>query len=172
MDEQFLNSQLNSFRQMAAELKQAFAELTEDEDALRDTAEGETGINPEDFVCECVKQIELASAMASGAKARANELMDRARRFDNLIERLRFLAMGMMDAAAIKKIQRPEFSASLKATPAKAEITDEALIPSEYWKPQDPKLDRMLLTNKLKEGVEVPGAVLSNAGITIAIKQS
>ena len=46
----------------------------------------------------------------------------------------------------------------------------EALIPAKFWKPQDPKLDRAAVAEALKAGETVPGASLSNGGLSLSIR--
>jgi hypothetical protein len=40
-----------------------------------------------------------------------------------------------MERADIKKLSEPDFTASLRPTPAPLIILDEALIPADFWKP-------------------------------------
>ena len=75
-----------------------------------------------------------------------------------------------MERADIKKLSEPDFTASLRPTPAPLIILDEALIPADYWKVQPAKLDRRGLAVALGEGRPVPGATLGNGGSTIAVR--
>jgi hypothetical protein len=75
-----------------------------------------------------------------------------------------------MERADIKKLSEPDFTASLRPTPAPLIILDEALIPGDFWKPQPAKLDRRGLAVALGEGRRVPGATLGNGGSTIAVR--
>jgi hypothetical protein len=40
------------------------------------------------------------------------------------------------------------------------DIVDEAIIPEDYWKPQDPVIDKAKIRTLLKEGTKIPGATL------------
>ena len=75
-----------------------------------------------------------------------------------------------MERADIKKLSEPDFTASLRPTPAPLIILDEGLIPADFWKPQPAKLDRRGLAVALGEGRPVPGATLGNGGSTIAVR--
>ena len=70
----------------------------------------------------------------------------------------------------LRKLELPTATLSIKAVPAKAEITDEALLPSKFFKAQDPKLDKKAVLDALKAKEDVPGAVLSNGGETLSIR--
>ncbi|MGE0857439.1 MAG: siphovirus Gp157 family protein [Hyphomicrobiaceae bacterium] len=43
-------------------------------------------------------------------------------------------------------------------------------IPSEFWKPQPPRLDKKVVLDALKAGAVVPGAELSNGGETLSMR--
>jgi hypothetical protein len=49
-------------------------------------------------------------------------------------------------------------------------VVDQDIIPEDYWKPQDPRLDRQGLISALSSGREVPGASLGNAAMTISVR--
>jgi hypothetical protein len=53
-------------------------------------------------------------------------------------------------------------------------VTDDFLVPPEFWERQDPKLDKAALLAALKRadamGENIPGACLSEPGTTIQIK--
>jgi hypothetical protein len=57
-----------------------------------------------------------------------------------------------------------------KAVPPKAQITDEAQIPSRFWKRADPTLDKKAILDALKDKEIIPGAVLSNGTETVQVK--
>jgi len=60
----------------------------------------------------------------------------------------------------------------MKAVPQKLIVTDESQIPTRFFKPQPPKLDRKELLDALKIGETVPGADMSNGGTTIQIRRA
>jgi hypothetical protein len=83
----------------------------------------------------------------------------------------RTLIAKAMELAEIKKREAPAGTVSLKRVPPCAIITDESAIPSRFWKAQAPKLDKAAVSHALRdEGVDIPGATLSNGTLTIAIR--
>ena len=46
----------------------------------------------------------------------------------------------------------------------------EVEIPQEFWLPQPPKLNKKGLLNAINSGWAVPGAVLSNSKISLAVR--
>ena len=49
-------------------------------------------------------------------------------------------------------------------------VINENEIPSVYWEPRDPKLDRVSLLADLKQGTEVQGAALSNPEPVLSVR--
>jgi hypothetical protein len=72
--------------------------------------------------------------------------------------------------AEIDRLELPTHTLTIKATPPKAVITDEAALPSKFFVPQDPKLSLKAVSEALKSNEHVPGATLSNGGSTLQIR--
>ena len=47
---------------------------------------------------------------------------------------------------------------------------DEAAVPSIYWEPREPRLDRQVLANDLKQGAEIAGVALSNPEPVLSVR--
>jgi hypothetical protein len=136
-----------------------------------DAIEGET-----DFQ-EAIEQIALAvletQGQIVGIKHQEERLAARRKRLADLETTLKGIAHAAMDRATVKNIKRPAVTVSVKAVPkAIAAGLDEAEIPSEYFEPQPPKLNRKKLLEDLKDGKEIPGARLNNGGSTIQMRFS
>jgi hypothetical protein len=105
-------------------------------------------------------------ALAAALRSRLAEMQERLSRIEGRAEKKRTLVASVMERADLRKLTDPEFTASLRATPPPLIVTVESDIPSTYWKPQAPKLDRGSLLAALKAGQCVPGAALGNGGVT------
>ena len=75
-----------------------------------------------------------------------------------------------MNEVGLKKLEQPDFTASARIGSPTLVVIAEQAIPSNYWVPQLPKLDRQGLTSDLKRGKEVPGACLGNATPVLAVR--
>lgn len=64
-----------------------------------------------------------------------------------------------MKNTGIDKIKSPRFTVWVQKNPVAVSITNETLIPEEYYIPQLPKLDKKQLKEDMKHG-EIPGAEL------------
>lgn len=158
-----------------AELLQAHGELFDDDQALQDNIEGETGITIEKIADRCADEIHLAGELARVAKERSAEMAGRAARLKAMVESLREDLQHMMTALERDKLVTPTATISLKATKRVLIVLEEADLPSKYWTTPDPTIDKKTLTADLvalEEGEEIKGAVLSEPGKTIQIRGS
>ena len=70
----------------------------------------------------------------------------------------------------LKKLTAPDFTASIRAGTPSLMVIDEAAIPSIFWEPREPKLNRQNLAAELKQGGEVSGAALSNPKPLLSVR--
>jgi hypothetical protein len=49
-------------------------------------------------------------------------------------------------------------------------VIDEAAVPSIYWEPREPRLNRLELANDLKQGAEIAGVALSNPEPVLSVR--
>jgi hypothetical protein len=151
-------------------LRAQISDLAEgEEDFIRDTLEGE--VDFEGIVASLLASIGEDEAHEAGLKAYLDEMKARKDRFAKRADMKRGLIANALEIAGRKKIETAVATVTLTAIKPKAIVTEEGDIPSDYWKPQAPKLDLTALSAALREGVEVPGATLSNGGSTITIRK-
>lgn len=144
--------------------------ISDDEEMLVTVIEGETDLK--EVISQAVDRIAEVNAHQEVLDARISELRKRRDRFEGQAERIKAAIHVAMGQAELRKLELPQATLSLRAVPPKAEITDEGLIPSKYFKPQDPKLDKKAVLDALKAKEDVPGAMLSNGGETISIRSA
>ncbi len=108
--------------------------------------------------------------MASALRSRMADMQERYSRFEERARKKRELVCTVMEEAELKKLTEPDFTVSLRPARAPLMIIDEAAIPGDYWKPQPAKLDRMGLISVLSNGRDIPGAILGNPPMTIAVR--
>ena len=140
----------------------------DDEVLIADTVEGETSIH--ELLNRVVEQIVTDGGLVTGIETLVKRLKERQDRIEKRIAWFRTAAASAMEVAAIKSKETPSGTISLKAVPPSAVITDEAAIPSDYWKAQAPKLDKKAVLAALKDGIKVPGAELGNGGSTVQLR--
>jgi hypothetical protein len=80
------------------------------------------------------------------------------------------LVTYVMECADIRKLNEPDFSASLRIVPPSLHVIDEGDVPDNFWNPQPPKLDRQALLAHLKTNQSIPGVSLNNGAQTVSIR--
>lgn len=140
----------------------------DDPQLILDMIEGSTELHEAILVVH--DEIQEDAILAGGLKAAIETLQSRQARIEKSIETRRQIILSAMVKAEIDTIKSPVVTLSTKNTPPKTIITEEAQIPAKFWKAQDPTLDKRALAEALKAGEIVPGAELSNGGITLGVR--
>jgi hypothetical protein len=139
-----------------------------DEETLVDTASGETNLT--DMLGVVVRSMLDDKAFAGALRDRKSDMQDRLERLDHRAEQKRALVIEVMERAALKKLLEPDFTASLRAGRPPIVLIDEGSVPTEYWRPQPAKLDKQQLYSALRDGRDIPGAVLGNGEPSISVR--
>ena len=139
-----------------------------DEQTLADTVEGLTDLH--EILAAIIRAALADEALANGLKGRIAEMEDRRERLQERAAKRRQIVRETMAELDLKKLMAPDFTASLRPGMAALVVLDEAAIPSIYWEPRDPRLDRASLTADLKQGAEVLGATLSNPEPVLSVR--
>ncbi|MEN9393701.1 MAG: hypothetical protein RLZZ104_2044 [Pseudomonadota bacterium] len=164
-----IDHMLHTATKAADVLKEQLREIAGDDvDVIRDTLEGE--IDLRGLICLAAEQNALDVAQVNGIATLIDDLRARKDRIENRIGMRRAAILAAMASGEIKTLETPAGTISRKAVPPSVLILDEAAIPSDYWKPSDPKLDKKAVGEALKAGREVPGAQMNNGGETISIR--
>ena len=158
--------------QAARDLLAAMATLIDgDEDVAMDLVEGQTDFI--EVVNSLIAQEGEDAAHLAALMDFAEKLTRRMARIETRVEKRRnALLIALQTAGITKPIRGPFGTVGLRATPPKPTVTDEALIPDEFWKTPARVLDKRGIGAALKEGRTIPGAELSNGGVAITIRMS
>lgn len=155
--------------QAAAVLRSAIAELTDDEVAIRDTIEAETSLR--EMIAAVMADIDEDEILITGIGTMVGRLQERRQRLEERTDARKRAIQRAMEVGEIKTLPTPSGTLSLRAVPRAVEITDEILIPPEYFVPQPPRLDKKKLKDDLKDGKTVPGAHLDNGSMCLSIRR-
>ena len=139
-----------------------------DEQTLADTVEGLTDLH--DIVAAIFRAALADEALATGLKGRIAEMQDRYDRLQECAANRRQIAKGVMAELDIKKITAADFTVSVRPGMPALLVLDEAAVPSIYWQPRDPRLDRQGLLNDLKDGADIKGVALSNPEPVLSVR--
>ena len=139
-----------------------------DEQTLTDTVEGLTDLH--EILSAIIRAALADQALATGLEGRIGEMQARRDRLQDRATKRRQIAKDVMVELDLKKLSAPEFTASIRpGTPALV-VIDEAAVPSIYWEPREPRLNRQGLATDLKQGAEIAGVAFSNPEPVLSVR--
>src|SRR5215475_3024078 len=139
-----------------------------DEQTLADTVEGLTDLH--EILTAVIRAALTDQALATGLEGRIGEMQARRDRLQDRAAKRRQIAKDVMVEVDLKKLAAPDFTASIRPGPPALMVIDEAAVPSIYWEPREPRLNRQELANDLKQGAEIAGATLSNPEPVLSVR--
>jgi hypothetical protein len=139
-----------------------------DEQTLADTVEGLTDLH--EILTAIIRAALTDEALAGGLKSRIAEMEERLGRLQDRATKRRQIAKDVMVELDLKKLTAPDFTASVRPGTPALMVIDEAAVPSIYWEPRDPRLNRQGLVADLKQGAEITGVALSNPEPVLSVR--
>jgi hypothetical protein len=139
-----------------------------DEQTLADTVEGLTDLH--EITAAIIRSALADEALVLGLKCRISDMQGRLERLADRASKRRQIARDVMVELDLKKLNAPDFTASIReGTPALMVINEEE-VPSIYWQPSEPRLKRQELACELKQGAEIAGVALSNPEPVLSVR--
>jgi hypothetical protein len=157
------------FKETAAAktLRAQLADILEgDEELGACTVEGETNLY--EAINAAVSRLLDDLTAIEGIEVYQANLARRRERLKQRVANMKTALAVALEQAGRKKYEHEAVTMSLRSVPPSVQVTDEAAIPSSYWKAAEPRLDKAAVLAALKAKQTVPGTVLSNGGTTIA----
>jgi Siphovirus Gp157 len=139
-----------------------------DERTLADTIEGLTDLH--EIVAAIIRSALSDETLATGLKCRIADMQGRLDRLENRASKSRQIAKDIMVELDLKKITAPDFTVSIRPGMPTLLVLDEAAVPSIYWQPSAPRLNRQGLLSELKDGAEIKGVTLSNPEPVLSVR--
>jgi hypothetical protein len=161
-----LNFSATTYRAVRERIRAQDPEL--DEQTLADTVEGLTDLH--EILAAIVRAALADEALATGLKSRIAEMQERLERLQERAAKRRQVVKDTMVELDLKKLTAPDFSASVRPGMPALLVIDEAAVPSIYWEPREPRLDRQGLLAELKQGAEITGVTLSNPEPVLSVR--
>jgi len=165
---------MTSLYVLAAEHRDTAAQLADldlDEQTITDTLEAMSG----DLEAKAQNVVMFArnlEATAAAIKQAEADMSARRKAIEKRAEGLRAYVLSSMQVAGVKSIECPYFKLSIQANPASVDVFEPGLVPAEFMRqaePPPPAPDKTAIKDALKEGLDVPGARLTQ-GVRLAIK--
>ena len=139
-----------------------------DEQTLADTVEGLTDLH--EIVTAIIRSALADEALATGLKSRMADMQERLDRLQDRASKRRQIAKDVMVELDLKKITAPDFTVSIRPGMPSLLVLDESAVPSIYWQPVAPRLNRQELLSELKEGADIKGVTLSNTEPVLSVR--
>jgi len=139
-----------------------------DEQTLSDTVEGLTDLH--EILAAIIRAALTDEAVAAGLKGRVADMQGRLDRLEDRAAKRRLIAKEVMVELDLKKLTAPDFTASIRPGIPALMVLDEAAVPSIYWEPREPRLNRQGLLANLKHGTEIAGVALSNPEPVLSVR--
>lgn len=130
------------------QLKEIFGDDS-DLDLLRDTIEGETDLH--ETVDRVLEQMAADEAHVAGIERFAQTMAARKKRIEDRLGTMGTMLKNALEIIEAPRLERPLALIFTRAKPAKVDVTDEAAIPSIYYKTPDPVLSKTELLKALKD---------------------
>jgi hypothetical protein len=139
-----------------------------DEQTLNDTLEGAT--NFKEALAALIRSALEDECLAKALRDRMADMRARLARHEARAMSKRQVAVENMEAADIRKLTEPDFTASTRIGPPSVVIDNEDELPIDYLLPQPPKPDKRAILEALTRGATVPGAVLSEPKLSLSVR--
>ncbi len=139
-----------------------------DDQTLADTVEGLTDLH--EILTAIIRAALTDEALAAGLKGRIAEMQGRLEGLENRAAKRRQIAKDVVLECDVKKLTAPDFTASIRPGTPALMVIDEAAVPSIYWEPREPRLNRQGLVADLKQGAEIEGVALSNPEPVLSVR--
>jgi hypothetical protein len=139
-----------------------------DEQTLADTVEGLTDLH--EIVQAVIRSALADEALARGLKCRISDMQGRLDRLEDRASKRRQIAKDVMVELDLKKLNAPDFTASIREGIPSLMVIDEEAVPSIYWQPSEPRLNRQELAYELKQGAEIAGVALSDPEPILSVR--
>jgi hypothetical protein len=129
----------------------------------------------DDFRSLCLEIAEEAlerESQADAIEARIKDMQSRKQRITQSADTLRNIVLQCMDTRSEKTIASPILTLSVSSRKPDLVITNESAIPSRFFVPQPPALDKKALKDAvLSDGEIIEGTSLGNGKISLTIRR-
>lgn len=165
MADRKLHLEMEAAQRLKEKLAAAYGD---DADLIRDMIEGETSLH--DAIGKATLELAAVEGEKDGIEIAIAKLKERLTRHCNRAQGIRDAIQAAMDVAELTSFKTPAATLSVRPSPPRVEVTDEALIPSVFFKQPAPVLDKNTLKSALKDGEAIPGCLLANQPPALSVR--
>ena len=161
-----LNLERNRFTELRRRLLELYPDL--DDQTLTDTLAGATNFT--EAIGALIRSALEDECLADALRDRMTDMRTRLSRHEARAASKRQVAVENMEAADIRKLTEPDFTASTRVGPPSVVIDNEHELPIDYLLPQPPKPDKRAILEALTRGAMVPGAALAQPKLSLSVR--
>ena len=122
------------------------------------------------MIAAVVRAALVDEALAEGLRGHLSTQRERLERLKQRARKRRQLAKEAMVEVDLKKIVAPDFTLSVRLGAPALVVVDEDAIPSDYWAPRAPRLNRQELLVAMKLGQPIAGVALTNPEPVLSVR--
>ena len=165
-----MTNSLNLERTRFTEIRRRLVELHPDLDdqTLNDTLEGAT--NFKEALSALIRSALDDECLAAALRDRISDMRARLARIEAGAASKRQVVVENMEAADVRKLIQPDFTASTRVGPPSVMIDNADELPIDYLLPQPPKPDKRGILDALTRGAVVSGANLAQPKLILTIR--
>ena len=143
-------------------------DIGNDERLFAGMLEGESG-DAMDVIDNVIRASIEAASRAQAAKDIADHAAERAARYKRRAEALRGAAFAALSALDLRRLERPDFTATIGNGQRAVVITDEAALDRRFIRVTEAP-DKAAIAAALKAGETVEGATMQNANPVLTVR--
>jgi hypothetical protein len=167
MNDLALSHEIRVYNDLKERLKQAFS-LDEGDQTLLDSLEGETNLH--EYLVTMLRKARERDAFASALGDMIKSMQARKSRLEEGSDKLRAAVAWALAETGQKRLEAPDFTASLSKGRAPLLVTDEKAAAQCFAKKREPELDRAALRESLENGTVLSFASLGNPGMHLIVR--
>ena len=162
-----LANEAHRYKELRFRLLASMPELVDDPECLLDTLDGLSDLKEQ--LASLIRSALMDETHGKAIDEYIKKLADRKAARVNRARKKRAVALHFMEDIGLKKIEEPDITITRKPTPAGVVVFADELLPDEFCRvKREP--DKVAIKAALKDGREVPGAQLGNAGETLSVR--
>lgn len=167
MSDKFLHVDAQNLRASIADLRADFPEISEDEQLLLDTLEGETDFFA--IVARALEEREDAAVLADAIGRRIASFQARKHRMERKEAAMRRLILKLMTDAGQNKLVLPDATLSVTKPRTTVNVLEINDLPQGYYRVER-KADKAAIKSALEQGETIPGAELATGESGLMIR--
>lgn len=118
----------------------------------------------------CAKVVQNLRAEEEALREEARRLLGRAQTASTRTQSLKEYIQNQMERIGLKKTKAGLFAFNIQNSPLRVDISDEGLVPQEFWARTQVIFDKKKIGEHIKETGEIPDGVQAHQGTHLRIR--